>query len=257
MYRGYKIIFSLIIAIIFLVGCKNNEKVRKREILSDEKFYAILIDLHMAEGIMTSTNIRQTKRINDSISMYNYVLKKHDVSRLQFVRTIEYYTIHPEKYTIFYDSLERYFENLDKQLKKELMTENEIQKTKDSTNLWNLKENWYLPEDGKTNPIAFKIEAQKQGIYTLSARIKVFKDDQSINQRMTIIANYEDGTKDLNTIGTILKEEKFEEYEVSLTTDTTKVLKFISGWLLDHSKGTTSKHVHVDEIKLKYSKQPD
>jgi hypothetical protein len=257
MHRVYGIIFSIIISGLMTIGCTCNEKVRKREIIKDDKFYSILIDMHMAEGIISSTNIRQTKALNDSISIYNYILKKHEVSRIEFVKTIEYYTQHPEKYIVFYDSLEKNFNRLDKQLKKELKSEKEIQKTKDSTNLWNLKENWRLPEDGKTNPIAFKIHVVTHGMYTLSARIKVFKDDQSINQRMTIIANYEDGSKDLNTIATILKEEKFEEYEVSLATDSTKILNSISGWLLDHSKGTISKHVHVEEIKLKYAKQTD
>jgi len=79
----------------------------------------------------------------------------------------------------------------------------------------------------------------------------VFKDDRSINQRMTIIANYDDGTKDLNTIGTFLKEELFDDYEVTIATDTTKNLQSISGWILDHSKGTKSKHVHIENIELK------
>jgi hypothetical protein len=258
MHKSDRVIGLLIITLfILMLGCNSREKVRKRDILNDDKFYAVLIDMHIADGILSATNLRQTNRVSDSISLYNFVLKKHNVSRKQFFQTVEYYTIHPEKYIIFYDSLEKHFDAMDKKLKKELKTENEIRKTRDSTNLWTMKDTWRLPEDGLTNPIAFNIQANKHGVYTLSAQIKVFKDDKSINQRMTIIANYSDGSKDLNTIATILKEEKFEEYEVSLSTDSTKVLKSISGWLLDHSKGTASKHVHVEDIKLKYSKDTD
>jgi len=246
-----KIIGTLLLFILLLSMCKNKEKVRRRDILEDEKFIEVLIDMHMADGIMSSTNVRQDKKNIDSVSIYNYVLKKNNISRFQFVKTVEYYTLHPEQYVIFYDSVESHFKRLDETIKSELRFEKEVEKKRDSTNLWILKETWKLPEDGKTNPIAFKIETDKHGIYLLRARIKVFKDDQSVNQRMTIIANYVDGTKDLNTIGTFLKEEKFEEYEVTLATDTTKKLQTISGWILDHSKGTKSKHVHIEKIEIR------
>jgi len=111
-----------------------------------------------------------------------------------------------------------------------------------------------LPDDGEKNPIAFKIQEKKQGQYKLKAKIKVFRDDKSVNQRMTIIANYADGTKDLNSTETIVKDGKFEGYNVSVTTDRKKELKFISGWILDHSKNTEKKHAHVKEITLKYNK---
>ncbi len=260
-FIGFKKIFkvlTLFIVIFVFSDCQNTEKVRKGEILKDDIFYKVLIDIHKADGIIASTNIRTDQKMTDSVSLYNYVLKKNNVSRPDFIKTVEYYTIHPEKYIVFYDSLESYFDKLNTELAIESeKNKPELNEKKDSSNLWNLKTTWRLPQDGKTNTIAYNIPVDKQGTYTLSAHIKVFRDDKSKNQRLTIIANYHDGTKDINTIGTLLKEEKFDEYEVSLTTDPGKQLKSISGWLLDHSKGTKSKHVHVKNITLRLTKEID
>ncbi len=88
--------------------------------MEDDIFINVLIDLHMADGIMSSTNIRQDSKNIDSVSLYNYVLKKNDVSRIQFVKTVEYYTLHPEEYAVFYDSVERHFKRLDEKIKDEL-----------------------------------------------------------------------------------------------------------------------------------------
>ncbi len=253
-----KIIFILFFVNSFFYSCNDSSNVRRSEILSDDEFIDILIDLHKADGIIVSSDLQKRDRRKDSISLYNYVLKKHNVSRNTFSKTVKYYSLHIEEYNLFYDSLTNYFTQLQEDLKQEIEKEKEKlkeerKKLKDSSNLWILKETWELPKDGKTNPIAFKIQSKGHGTYTLSATIRIFRDDKSINQRMTIIANYEDGSKDLNSAGSMIKDGRFEKYEVSINPNKDKVLKSISGWILDHSKGTKLKHVSVRDIKLKFS----
>ncbi len=253
-------IFTIALFFSFLLSCSDSGSIKKRDILDDDKFLSLLIDMHKAEGVISASNIKINRRKGDSISIYNSVLKKHNVSRLDFNNTVKYYTFHTDEYLVFYDSISSHLKALNSEIKSELEKERKIKreedlKKKDTLNLWRLKEEWILPDDGEKIPIAFKILHKKQGQYKLRAKIKVFRDDKSINQRMTIIANYTDGTKGLNSTETIVKDGKFEFYTVTVTTDKKKELKSISGWILDHSKNTGKKHAHVKEITLKYNKE--
>ena len=253
----YKLFSFILIFSILVVSCNNSDKIRKRDILSDDDFFEILKDIHKAEGIISTSEITPQSYKRDSLSLYNYVLKKHNVSRIKFSKTVQYYSLRREEYIIFYDSLDSYFKRLKDEIKVELLKLKEKQKEKlketeekDSSNLWNLKDEWILPDDGKKNPIAFKIYTNIQGTYNLKATVKIYNDDRSVNQRMTIIANYEDGSKDINSIGIMLKDGKFDDYDVSISTDRKKKLRTISGWVLDHSSETGEKHAHVKNIEL-------
>ncbi len=249
--------------IIFAFACNEISNVKKRDTIKKDKFLKILIDIHLAEGTISTLHLDINQNHRDSVSLYNFIFKKHNVSRTDFEHTINYYTYHSDEYVEIYDSLISYFKHLNQTIQKKVSTDIENERKegdnkKDTSNLWQLKNEWQLPEDGKKNPIAFKIETEKHGEYSLSANIKLFPDDQSVNQKMTLIANYSDGTKDLNTAGSMVKDGKFELYTVNLITDNEKILKSISGYVLDHNIQTKSKHAHIKDISLKYTeKNPD
>ncbi len=245
--------YILMISVVLFLACNN--KIKKREILKDKDFISILIDIHKADGIIEFKNLQAKNKKTDSVSLYNFVLKKHKVSREKFRKTIDYYAVHNEKYLEIYNSVQSYFKEKEKKLQilsdKDKQKELEKRKMQDTSELWTLKKNWNLPENGKKNPVPFKITVRKQGIYILKAKIKIFPDDHSVNQRMTIIANYFDGTKDVNSNGTMVKDGKFEDFDVSIETNPKKKLKYISGWILDDSNGTISKHAQIRNISLK------
>ncbi len=249
--------YGIIIGVFLFFGCNNGNKIRKRDILKEKDFISVLIDIHKADGIIQFKNLQAKSKAADSVSLYNFVLKKHNISRDKFRKTIDYYAVHNEEYLTIYDSVQSFFNKKEKELQiaadrdKQEELRKEKLKQKDTTELWNLKKEWNLPEDGRKNPIPYKIDIQKQGTYTLKYRIKIFPDDRSVNQRMTIIANYFDGTKDVNSNGTMVKDGKFGNYDVSVTTNPKKKLKYISGWLFDHSQGTKSKHAQIKDISLK------
>jgi len=253
-------IFLIFLVVSLFLSCSESDEIKKRDIIDDDVFLNLLIDMHQAEGVISASNIKLNRRKRDSVSIYNFVLKKHNVSRQDFNNTVKYYTFHTDEYLVFYDSINSHFKAVNSEIKAELEKERKIKqeealKKKDTLNLWKLKNEWILPDDGEKNPIAYKIIRKKHGQYKLKAKIKIFRDDKSVNQRMTIIANYTDGTKDINSAGTIVKDGKFEVYTVSVSTNKNKELKSISGWILDHSKNTGKKHAHVKDISLKYIKE--
>ncbi len=246
-------IFFYILILINFVAC--NKEVKKRDILKKDKFINTLIEIHKANGLIQVKNLQAKNNTKDSVSLYNYILKKENISRKKFRNTVDWYAVHYDEYLKVIDSVQSYFSKKQKELeiitKQERQAELEKKKRPDTTDLWNLKKDWKLPDDGKKNVIPFTIKTKKQGTYTLKAKIKIYPDDQSVNTRMTIFANYKDKSKDKNSNGTMVKDGKFNDFDVSITTNPEKELESISGWVLNHSKGTKQKHIEVKNISLK------
>lgn len=210
--------------------------------------------MHIADGAVGAKKLTTELRKEKEINIYNYILKKHKVSRVEFEETLQYYSKNTKKYEKLYAEIVAELKEKEAAV---IITKNRPKNEtakKDDNNLWPLKESWNLPEDGKTNPISYKIKNPEHGIYTLSARIRVFKDDGSVSQRMTIMVKYKDGSSAENSFGNIKKDGKYTTHEVFINTDKTKELKEISGWVLNHSKGTNAKHASVRKISLTLKK---
>jgi len=120
----------------------------------------------------------------------------------------------------------------------------------DNKNLWNQKMYWQLPENDKNTAIPFKLKNIEQGSYRLYSIIKYYKNDSSVNSRITIKANYTDNSFDLKSNYSVIKNDEWIYYEINIKTDTLKELESISGWILDHSKTNGQKHVTVKYIGL-------
>lgn len=118
-------------------------------------------------------------------------------------------------------------------------------------NLWTQKMYWELPETDKNTSIPFKIETKKHGFYTLNALIKYYSNDCTNNPRITINANYTDGSFEQKSNSKIIKNNEWEVYSVNIKTDTLKELESISGWILDHGNPSGKKLVKVKFIDLK------
>lgn len=237
------LIFGLL---IMLLGCWERQK--NEDILSKSDFVQILVDMHYTDGVLFATKLSE-RMDKEHLSMYNWVFVKNNITREEFDNTVLYYANHPDEYIEIYKKVLKTLE--EKNTETKALKEPEIVEVSDYDNLWPLKDYWNLPEDGKTNPIAFKIQAEEHGTYILKSDILVYSDDRSADLRMTIVARYDDDTEQLNSLGTIIKDDKYHTYETFITTDTTKVLTQISGWILDHSIGTESKHIRVQKISLK------
>jgi hypothetical protein len=243
------VIFTLAFA-LFLFSCKNKNQINK-DVIDKELFTKVLIDLHIADGIIRTANLDRVQGVPDSTSLYNYVFQKNKINRFQFDATVDYYTKHPDDYlkiyTVVIDSFE-HMKNAPTALAKE-------EPKKDPSNLWPLKMNWELPADGERSVIPFYTETSTAGTYVLSASITLFPDDGSVSQRMTIGALYVDGSIDINSNGTLLKSGQPINIEVQITTNQSKQLKAITGRVLDHSDGTEKKHASVSNIELKLIKK--
>jgi hypothetical protein len=118
------------------------------------------------------------------------------------------------------------------------------------TNLWNQKTDWQLPQDGEQEALYYSFVTSEQGFYKVSAKLKFYANDSTINPRISIFAKYEDGTINAVEDYNIMKDNVERLFEISMQTDTSKKLIQIYGWILDHSNFIGKKHVDVNDIKI-------
>ena len=94
-----KLLLIIMVPVLFSCGTDNPPK----GILSKEKMIPILLDQHFTEPLYNqrfSIGIPDSNAIED---LYLSVLKKHNVSRRTFEKSVFYYGQHPEKYKEIYD----------------------------------------------------------------------------------------------------------------------------------------------------------
>jgi hypothetical protein len=238
------ILFFLITPVQF-IACGNASK----DHLPPDEFKKILIDMHLADGTVSAKHLSSQIKSDHEVNIYSYVLKKHDISRRDFEKNLDYYSRNTETYLKIYQEIIAELREMDDSIRFPARNE-QAEPERDSTNLWTRKTAWALPEEGRTNPITHKLREPEHGLYTLSADIKLFPDDGSVSQRMTILVKYADGTSEENSAGNIKKNGEFENHEVFIRTDPEKELAEITCWVLNHSLGTTDKHANVKNIRL-------
>jgi hypothetical protein len=116
--------------------------------------------------------------------------------------------------------------------------------------IWNLKKSWNLPKDGVTNSIPFNFYTNKNGTYTISAKIRVYDDDMSKDLKIELFAYYANGTHDSRFLRIRKDSEQWEDYSLAIHTNGRKKLDHIGGHILGHTISTNYMHIAVKDICL-------
>ncbi len=247
---NFKFLILVFILTISLISCK--EETYRYNKIERKKFIKILIDIHKNDALIKLEELsdKNLKKV-DSLSYYNQIFKEHGITRAQFYNTFEYYIKNMDDFLemqkIIVDSLNARYNYIDSINRLNL----------EKNDLWKLKRTWTLPDDGITNSIPFKHISNKSGNYTISAEIKSFEDDLSKSLKIRIEAHYEDTTENFRQKDIYTKNGEWEKYNVTISTNPNKKLKFIKGELLSHSNKTTYMHVKVKNIMLTFEKTED
>lgn len=220
----------------------------------------ILVKSFVTDATVSSPQVKQPLSRQDSINYYSWAFEPMGYSEQQFENSLKYYSKNPE-------NLNRILDKVINELAK-LETETGASQlvTTDTTsnslpNLWTEKTSWALPTDGQYNLIQYKIPVIGPGVYTLSADIRVFPDDESINPGMLCYFFYDDGTEHGNKSGykTVGYKKDGELRTVSIENTLTKSdVTHIMGYIMDHSprEGDWSKHSEVTNICIRFSPLP-
>lgn len=240
--KSFKILLSLILSSTFFIFSCSSEN---GDSLSKDKFADVLTDLYLADGMVESGGAEALIKKAD---VYAYIYSKHGISKEQFSTTVSNYMEDTEG-----------FVNLNKEVTARLkaisdqVSPNTLSYGLNVHNLWNQKTTWSLPEDGSTTAIPFKIDPVGQGVYTFTAVVRVFPDDQSLNPKMTCKITYADNTSDIKSVE-IEKNGVAVEKTIALVTNPTKQVVSISGWILDYSEDPKPRHAIVNNISIKFKK---
>lgn len=239
--------FITVLSAAFLSSCSGPQPS-----IPMDKFAQIIYQTHRTDAVLEIAGLEDKNLKNDSLSYYNGLFASNGITRKEFIEEIEWYTDHADKYQELYAKVMEIVAQEEQKAEEEALKK---QTEQDPSDIWKEKKDWHLPLNGAANPIPFDLPVTEAGVYTLSAEVIYYPDDGSVNPRMTIIANYEDGTNENNMFLGIQKDGGKHQIEVKIKTDPNKKIKSVSGWVLDHSDGTESKHIDVYGITLKYSRE--
>lgn len=242
--KSFKNIWLIISLIILFQSCRVKED---RQIIPKKKFEAILVDLFVTDAVLNKENLTDAKLPKiDSLSYYNYVFKKYNVSREKFYNSYKYYLAH-------IDQLVKIQSNVLDSLKSKFNYLDSIEKIKyEQNNLWPLKSNWSLPDDAVVSYIPFKIYSSRIGKYMLMAKIKVYPDDLSRDLKMVLKVTYKDSTEYSKFVRILQRRQDFQDYSLQISVNPNKIPVSIEGSILDHSESTTYMHIDVKDIILSF-----
>ena len=246
-------IFLLLSVFVLLGACSSHEKIRKKNVIPQNDLVSILEDLHMANSMFSLSYLREKYPGTDSISNYRDIFARYGYTLKDFNNTVTYYTDHLEEYVKIYDQVVKDLN--EREGKIEEMPPEGTGKHFRKENLWNMNTEWHLPREGQRYKIPFSIPVAGPGVYTLSMRIRIGKNDGSVRPAITVYFWYDDGTDEGRKISRerkkLDKDGKIKQYMLAKKLTDPKVTH-IKGFLLDDRNKDTLyiKHADVTDIKL-------
>jgi len=90
--------------ILFIFGCSNKNPVPK-DLIPEDSLIRIIVDMHLADAILIEPSVQQKQMVINKSKFYNAVLKKHDISKDEFQKNLNYYSDNLEKFDSIYDKV--------------------------------------------------------------------------------------------------------------------------------------------------------
>ena len=251
-----KTTLTCIAALVLLAtscGNSGDGKPGRKMRIPDNELVAILTDTYLTAGMLDLYSMRDTWAQRDSILNYIDVIESHGFTREQFEATMLYYfTGKPRKLSKIYD---RVTGNL-LELETVVMTENNPIEELDE-NLWTGKPSYSFPEEFTRDPLWFDIPLEKPGEYVLSADIRIFEDDKSLNPRVTVYFSYSDSSgeekREYWEEVPLRKDGMFTKVQIRHSIDSIPGVR-LRGWIMNHDNqpGRWEKHARIANISIAY-----
>jgi len=99
-------ISSLLFIAVFLFSCNEKKAMPTSDnLISIDSMVPILIDIHIADALLSDIRLHDKDLHDSTRSYYNYVFKKHEISRMQFDSSMRYYGESPKILLDIYDEV--------------------------------------------------------------------------------------------------------------------------------------------------------
>lgn len=245
----------LIILSLGTVSCKNHEsKLDSNNLIPEKELISLLIDIHIANGLLSLPRINSSYSSLDSITSYYHVIEKHGYTKDMLDKTLKFYFMkNPKKLNEIYDVA------LGKLSEMETLVSNQssIEQARNS-NLWQGKDFYASPSINIKDTARINFTFSNPGFYKLAFTATVYPDDPALNPQLTIYSVSSDSlsTGKRTFINTLkyLKDGRPHTYFLSLKVPQNKALHF-SGSLFDsnnHPEGVEN-HYKIENISVSYS----
>lgn len=110
------------VVMLFLVSCSGSN-----DIISEKKMVKVLADIHLTDGVLDNYRYTMNRYQNpDSLYLYKVAFERNDVTREEFIRSLQYYSQYPKRLDRIYTEVinrlsalrQETQDNLEKEMKK-------------------------------------------------------------------------------------------------------------------------------------------
>ena len=197
--------FILLLLLSLLISCKS------RVIIPKDDFIAILSDIYLSKAYFISEGVYMA-RWQDTIPYNYHIVDRHGYNWAQFDSTVSWYCSHPKKFQEIYETVMVNLNELDKLISEELDP---------SSELWTGKREYHLPADDLRDSVAASVLLKGVGSYVVSAKIRVYPQDESLNPHIALYLWRSDttahGVRDTLWITPLRKDGLMYDYRIEKT----------------------------------------
>jgi len=248
MHKIYK--YSLIV-LMLVISCRSNTIIPQKDMV------LLLAKIQIIDASVARNEIRKTYFNNDTIDYYSKTIQSFGYTQAQFDSSLKYYAQNPKVLDKIYDKV---IIELSK-IETKIIADNKIVEdsiAKDTLrNLWDLKPSYEIPADSVQSTIDFKIPVKGPGIYTISADVCIYNDDESVDPSMLAYFYFNDkskeGKRSVITLKYYQRLEESKNYSIQLELHNTLVTH-LKGSLLNNrnTNNNFKKHASLSNIKVSY-----
>ncbi len=231
-------LLSCVLFFLPLVSCGDGKLIPEKE------FISILTDMYLSKSYFASDGIPDA-RWQDTIPYNRHIVERYGYEWAQFDSTVSWYCKHPKQYQDVYDLVIAQLSEMDKLVSEELDPPSE---------LWTGKKEWTLPIDGRRDSVPVNVLLKGVGRYIVSARIRVYPEDKSVNPRIALYWWRSDttalGVRDTFWVEPIRKDGLMLKYSIEKTLLPGTEFTHIKGnWLQNDPNPTDTTWAKRAEIK--------
>lgn len=251
-----RLVFLILIIFSLLAGsCSGRKhKLDKKNLIPENELISLLVDIHIADGLLALPKINAWYSTLDSISTYYQVIEKHGYTKETMDKTMKYYFIkNPKKLNKIYDHVLGILSEMESRIEKESILE-----ISHSLNLWRGKEFYSFPCISENDSSMFDITLYRPGVYKLTFSATLFPDDQSLNPRASVYScsrdSIETGKRRYFRSIEYIKDGQPHTYNLILHVFE-QPIRHLRGWLFDSDNCPYEfeKHVHIENISLTFN----
>lgn len=183
-------ILLLIAAAAFISGsCTGRRsKAEHKNLIPENELVNLLIDVHLADGLLSMPGILYKYSYDDSLSSYKDVIESHGYSKDQMDRTIRYYFVkRPKKLVKIYDRVLGNLSEMDSRLDKDIPG---FRAT--AQNLWTGRSFYVKPGPSAYGPESLDFPMIFSESFYLKYTLTLFPDDETDFPRADLYLSHVD-----------------------------------------------------------------